>query len=138
MEQSRICVEGQNCWRAVSAQRATFLIDGASYFATFAAAVERARKSILIVGWDVDSRIQLIRDDPAPDLPTQLGALLNAVVARRRSLQVHVLGWDFAMLYALDREPCQFSPLAGAPTVVCIFDWMETIQSVRHTTKRLW
>lgn len=105
MEQSRICVEGQNCWRVVSAQRATFLIDGASYFATFAAAVERARKSILIVGWDIDSRIQLIRDDPAPDLPTQLGALLNAVVARRRGLQVHVLGWDFAMLYALDREP---------------------------------
>ncbi len=95
---------GRNCWRRERAGRVAFLIDGADYFAAVAAAFERAEESILIVGWDVHSRTRLRRDKEVRELPDDLGALLNALAARRRHLHTYVLDWDFAVVYALDRE----------------------------------
>lgn len=99
-----ILVEGRNCWRIRRASRAAFLIDAASYFAAFAEAVRQAEQSVIIVGWDIDSRVRLLRDDRSHDLPTELGDFLNAVVSRRPSLRVHILDWDFAMIYMPERE----------------------------------
>lgn len=95
---------GDNCWRLAHADRVAFLIDGAAYFAAFRAAAERAQRSILIAGWDVDSRTTLVHDDDSGDLPVTLGDVLDALVRRRKALQIHVVSWDFAMLYALERE----------------------------------
>src|SRR5690349_18588545 len=50
---------GQNCWRVASAARASVLIDGAPYFAHLEAALRKAKRSILIVGWDFDGSIRL-------------------------------------------------------------------------------
>jgi phospholipase D1/2 len=105
MSQQRILAEGRNCWRIARAQRAAFLIDGAAYFAAFAAAAEQARESIFIVGWDVDSRAPVVHDREGRTPPTELGSFLNALVSRRRRLHVYILDWDFAMLFALEREP---------------------------------
>jgi phosphatidylserine/phosphatidylglycerophosphate/cardiolipin synthase-like enzyme/uncharacterized membrane protein YdjX (TVP38/TMEM64 family) len=81
-----------------------FLIDGASYFAAFRSAVERAQRSVLIVGWDFDSRIQLQHDEEPQDGAGQLLHFLKEVIARRKDLHIHILIWDFAVIYALDRE----------------------------------
>jgi phospholipase D1/2 len=105
MTQQRILTEGRNCWRVTRAQRAAFLIDGAAYFAAFAAAAEQAEESIFIVGWDVDSRVCLMPDADQGALPAELGRFLNALASRRRHLRVYVLNWDFAMVFALEREP---------------------------------
>jgi phospholipase D1/2 len=99
-----IAVEGVNCWRRVRANRVAFLIDGATYFDVFAQAVERARHSILVAGWDFNARILLRRDGSRRDTPDRLGDLLNTVVSRRPGLHAFVLDWDFAMIYAMDRE----------------------------------
>jgi phosphatidylserine/phosphatidylglycerophosphate/cardiolipin synthase-like enzyme/uncharacterized membrane protein YdjX (TVP38/TMEM64 family) len=96
--------QGRNCWRIASAKRASFLVDAASYFSAFVDTIKRAQRSVLIVGWDIDSRTQLLRGEQTSDLPTKLGNFLNAVVARRRGLHVHILCWDFAMVFALERE----------------------------------
>jgi phosphatidylserine/phosphatidylglycerophosphate/cardiolipin synthase-like enzyme/uncharacterized membrane protein YdjX (TVP38/TMEM64 family) len=100
-----ILEEGRNCWRKRRADRAAFLIDGAAYFEAFADAVERAQRSILIVGWDIDSRTPLFpgRNDTEP-LPV-LGDLLNQVVAKKKGLRARVLVWDFALMFAMEREP---------------------------------
>ncbi len=100
---SVIAVEGRNCWRRACASRVALLCDGAAYFSAFAAAVQRAERSILIVSWDIDSRLDL-RLEASVDLPGNLGGFLNAVVSRRPALHAHVLSWDFAMIYALERE----------------------------------
>jgi phosphatidylserine/phosphatidylglycerophosphate/cardiolipin synthase-like enzyme/uncharacterized membrane protein YdjX (TVP38/TMEM64 family) len=96
-----------NCWRIATASRLAFVVDAADYYAVLAAAFKSARRSIYIAGWDVDRRVELVRGDRRPDdgLPAQLGQLLSALVRRRRTLHVHVLGWDFSMIYALEREP---------------------------------
>ncbi|WP_428264175.1 VTT domain-containing protein [Haliangium sp.] len=93
---------GRNCWRRVPAERVAFLIDAASYFDALAEALERARRSILIVGWDVHSRARL-RPQQRED-PCELGPLLDRLVARTPALSVHILLWDYAPIYLLERE----------------------------------
>src|SRR3546814_20047184 len=39
------------------------------------------------------------------DLPVALCALLTELVKRRPELKIHLLLWDYSMLYALEREP---------------------------------
>jgi phospholipase D1/2 len=99
-----VAIEGKNCWRRAHAHRTALLVDAESYYAALAEAFERAQRSIVIVGWDIHSRIRLLRDERPHDLPVELGEMLNALAHRRRKLHVYVLDWDFAMIYALDRE----------------------------------
>ncbi|MGH7767501.1 MAG: VTT domain-containing protein [Candidatus Binatia bacterium] len=88
------------------AARVKMLIDGAAYFSAVAEVFARARESILILGWDFDSRVQLT---PAAENPTaasqDLRSFLNSLVERRRDLQIHILIWSAPALYTLDREP---------------------------------
>jgi len=98
----RIAAEGRNCWRRAHADRVAFLVDGAAYFDAFAAAAERAERSILVLAWDVHSGIRLRRDG-REDGPT-LGDFLVDLLERRPDLHVNVLDWDFAMIYAIERE----------------------------------
>src|SRR5215831_3415259 len=107
---SRIAVEERNCWRRAHARRAAFLVDGASYFAAFAEAVARAERSLFILGWDIHSGIRLRRNGARHDQPDALGDLLVAVLERRPELHANVLSWDFAMIYALEREPLPMLP----------------------------
>ena len=105
MPQPRILAEGRNCWRIAQAQRVAFLIDGAAYFAAFAAAAEQAQESIFIIGWDVDSRVRLTSEGNGRMLPGELGCFLNALVSQRQRLHIYILNWDFSVLFALEREP---------------------------------
>ncbi len=105
MEEIKILLEGENCWRQTASRRVAFLVDGEAYFSAFAAAVERARHSVYILGWDIDSRVRLYRDGRKRKLPAELGRFLNAVAARNKELHIRILDWDFAFLYALEREP---------------------------------
>lgn len=95
---------GRNCWRIERATKLSFLVDGEQYFGAVRAALARARHSFYILGWDVNSRMKLMPQGTSDGLPAELGPFLNALVARRHGLRGHVLGWDYAMLYALERE----------------------------------
>jgi phospholipase D1/2 len=86
------------------AGRIAFLVDGAAYFSALRAAAVRARRSIYILGWDIDSRMQLTPEGAGDGLPEPLGEFLNALAKRSRELRIYVLNWDFAMLYAAERE----------------------------------
>ena len=64
-----------------------------------------AQRSILIVGWDVNSRIALEYPDHAmAGIPNRLGPFLDYLLKRSRELRIHVLNWDSPLLYKLDRE----------------------------------
>lgn len=88
------------------ADRLGFLIDTADYFAAFADAVAQARRSVAIIGWEIDSGIRLWRDNGGPnDRPPELAAYLSSVLEDRPELTVHALCWDWSMVYTLEREP---------------------------------
>ncbi|MBE0626503.1 MAG: VTT domain-containing protein [Burkholderiales bacterium] len=104
MSKAEILQPGQNCWRVAHADRAALLVDGEAYFSVLRRAARNARHCIFIIGWDVDSRTPFPPDAEEDGLPRTLGKFLDALVERNRRLHVYVLDWDFAMLYALDRE----------------------------------
>jgi len=95
---------GETCWRAEPAGRAAFVVDAADYFRVLADAFERARRSIWILGWDIHSRVALVRDGEGDATRSELGALLDRLARERPNLEVRILCWDFAMLYVLERE----------------------------------
>lgn len=95
---------GENVWRTARAERFAWLIDGEDYFRALRESLEAAEREILIVGWDIDSRLELIRDEDHPLYPSPLADTLEALAERRDGLQIYVLSWDFAMVYVLERE----------------------------------
>jgi len=99
-----ILKEGKNCWRIRNASRVAFLVDGAAYFDAFARSAAFATESILIAGWDIDSRIRLFSQEERGGLPSRLREFMKEVVRRRKTLHVHILEWDFAVIYAFERE----------------------------------
>lgn len=96
-------------WRVETADRAALLVDAAAYFQELRRALLKAKRQVLLVGWDVDGRTDLVGPDAAPEpgdeAPRQLRDLLSWLVEHRPDLHVHVLLWDYTLLYAMDREP---------------------------------
>ena len=101
---SPLLTPGRNCWRIERADKVSLLVDGEEYFGAVRSALASAQHSIYILGWDIDSRMRLVPDGAHDGLPESLGEFLDAVVARQRALRGYVLSWDFAMLYAMERE----------------------------------
>lgn len=97
-------VEGKTCWRREHAHRLSLLVDGEAFFSAVRSALANARHSFYILGWDINSEVRLCPGGADDGLPEPLGDFLNALVERRTSLHGHVLGWDYAMLYAFERE----------------------------------
>src|SRR6188768_636651 len=60
---------GRTCKWLRHAERFRVLIDAADYFTALRAAMLRARDTIFIVGWDIDSRLQLTPTGARDGLP---------------------------------------------------------------------
>jgi phosphatidylserine/phosphatidylglycerophosphate/cardiolipin synthase-like enzyme len=105
---------GHNCWRVDNARRAAFMIDGDNYFTAFVEAARQAKRSILITGWDFHSRTRLLCRNPS-DCELELGDFLNELARRNRHLHIHVLIWDYPMIFGFDREWAPFYGLGWQP-----------------------
>ena len=92
--------EGRNCWVIRHSPRAAVIVDVADYFAALAEACSQARHQILVLGWDFERRERLFRNGD----PVTVGDFFDGLVRRQPGLRVHALIWDFAMIYALERD----------------------------------
>ena len=57
-----ILAPSRNVWRIERAGRFATLVDAAAFFGAVREAALQARHSILIMGWDIDSRTRLVGD----------------------------------------------------------------------------
>ncbi len=117
---AQILEPGRNCRQLLRADRAAVLLNGEAYFAAFYQAVLRARRQLFIVGWDIHSKVELLRGDAAvrarsQGLPTRLGYLLDHAVRHNPDLDVRILIWDFSMLLSLERDPNLLFNLGWVP-----------------------
>lgn len=82
------------------------LNDAAEYFAALRAALLLAEREVYIIGWDVHSKTHLVGPAGVADdgLPPMLGAFLQALIGSKPKLVINILNWDFATLYAAERE----------------------------------
>lgn len=96
---------GTTCWRIERAGHAAALIDSADYYAALNVALEGARHSVLIVGWDFNHRIRLrpgVRGTPT------LSRYLGRLVRRTKGLRIHVLKWNTPFLFEFRRRTIPF------------------------------
>jgi phospholipase D1/2 len=99
-----LLVPGSTCWTLVQADRLTLLQDAGPTFAAMASAMESARRTIFILGWDLDSRT-VLRPEAAEPAQRALLPLLCRCLQRQPELEIFILVWDFSFIYAFEREP---------------------------------
>jgi phosphatidylserine/phosphatidylglycerophosphate/cardiolipin synthase-like enzyme/uncharacterized membrane protein YdjX (TVP38/TMEM64 family) len=123
---------GHNVWRVESAERLAFLVDGEAYFGALRRALRRARHSVLIAAWEIDDRMSL--DPTVREDSSRLGDALRRQLGERASLQVHVLAWDFAMIYAVERglEPLFRLRFSGQPRLHLELDGRHPVGACHH------
>jgi phosphatidylserine/phosphatidylglycerophosphate/cardiolipin synthase-like enzyme len=96
---------GETCWRRLSADRASVLLDSAAYFAAAKSAMAKAKASIHLLGWAFDPLTQLAPDaqggGPVDD---QVGGFLKDLARRRPGLDVRVLIWKSALPIAASQH----------------------------------
>ncbi len=96
---------GRNCCTVANAGRVALLVDGEAYFRAFMEAAQRATHSIVVLAWDYNSNARLrFEEGPANGPPDRLGDFLNWLVKRRRGLDIHILDWDYPLVFGADRE----------------------------------
>jgi phospholipase D1/2 len=95
---------GKNCAAVVHAERAAFIVDAEDYFRAVMRACEKAERSIVILGWDFDSRTPLCNSSDQREC-IQLGAFLDGLASRNPQLRIRILDWDYPMIFGTDREP---------------------------------
>lgn len=89
---------GETCWRIETARRLAFLIDTESYYAALREALEKAERSVWILGWAFDPRTRLAPDgQEGPGDPDEIGQILIRLAKARPGLDVRLLIWKSAL-----------------------------------------
>ncbi len=103
---SSVLVPGDTIWRKCDAGRVAVLNDAAEYFGALREALLLAERQVFIIGWDIHSETPLVGPSGVADdgLPDTLGPFLKALVEQKDNLDINILVWDFAALYARERE----------------------------------
>lgn len=104
-------VTGKTAWRVHEGATAGLLIDARDYYRAFYEAASRAKRSILMLGWQFDSDVQLLRGGDVPPgadpKAYELLPLLDRLCRERPELEVKMLAWDHSLFFALEREILQ-------------------------------
>lgn len=86
--------------------QAALLVDCANFYRALHDSIVKAKKSIFIVGWDIDSRIRLIRgkDEREAKAPSIAGDLLAWKANQNPDLKIYLLRWDSSITFFNQRE----------------------------------
>jgi len=102
--------EGEDCWRIERALKASMIVDADAYFRHARAAMMKAKKRIMLIGWDFDAAITLIREDEAGDgAPTVIGDFISWLVERTPELEIFLLRWDVGAMKSMVRPSNLFT-----------------------------
>ena len=108
------------------ARRIAPLIDGIEYYPAVHHAISNAQHQILILGWELHSEVRLLRGEQAdnPAAPPVLADLLEHAANANPHLTAHLLIWEGASLFALEREhlPRMTRPWEKHPRVRLVWD----------------
>jgi phospholipase D1/2 len=99
-----ILKEGRNFWRKDLAHKVGYVVDASNFFRAFYEAALRAERQLFIVGWDTDSRVDLLVEEDHPVAPKRLKEFLISLLEQKPELEIYVLSWDFNIFFSFERE----------------------------------
>jgi phospholipase D1/2 len=73
----RVLDSPATCWRIAQAGRVAFVVDGENYYRAVREALDRAERSVFVIGWDFNHRMRL-----HPREPESLGQFRASLVGR--------------------------------------------------------
>lgn len=125
---------GETCWRIAQAPRLSVIVDAARYFSALRDAVRQARHSVLMIGWEFDTRISLDPRDRGGEVPQRLGRFLSWAVRNRPGLQIRLLEWDTGMLRALGRgtTPLRIADWVSSGRITLKLDHAHPVGAAHH------
>lgn len=88
------------------------IVDAADYFKHVKAAMLRARHRIMVIGWDLDSRMTFERGTKTLPGPNQLGAFLYWLLWKRPALDIYLLKSNLRLLSVFDSIWGNLTPVA--------------------------
>jgi phosphatidylserine/phosphatidylglycerophosphate/cardiolipin synthase-like enzyme len=91
---------GRNCWRVETADRFALLMENDAYFEALRSALTKARRSIVVLGWQFDPRTRLDPETSHDDHQAQIGHQLRMLVKANPGLDVRLLIWKSPLLIA--------------------------------------
>lgn len=97
---------GTNVHAIAKASHAAIIIDYANYYQALYEAIAKARHSIFVVGWDIDSRIKLLRGERivGAEHPVRFFDLIQWKAQQEPQVQIYLNRWDYSLFMAKDRE----------------------------------
>ncbi|MCO4756144.1 MAG: hypothetical protein KC478_16805, partial [Bacteriovoracaceae bacterium] len=93
--------KGHNCWRISQVEKLALLFDGENYYKALFDVLPKSKSSIVVAGWEVDSRVGL--QNVSPDYPKDLRSFFTKLV-KNKHLHVFILSWRPALYLKFDRE----------------------------------
>lgn len=124
-----------NCWRVEQADRVAVVVDYGNYYRNLRESVLKARKSIFVLGWDIDSRIELLRGaDGKDEEAVTFFDLIVKVATENPDLKVYLNKWDYSLFFMQQREPFWMRKWSSAklPNVYFCLDDMLPLGACHH------
>jgi phospholipase D1/2 len=97
----------KNCWKIGEGSQVSILVDSSNYYGALYEAICKAKHSLFILGWDIDSRIELMRGQEIAkaDEPADFFHLICKAARENPSLQIYLNRWNYSLFFASQREP---------------------------------
>lgn len=122
----------KTAWRVHDHGHSGVLVDGRDYFLAFHEAARSATRSILLLGWQFDSDVQLVRGSDLPPRAApeafELLPFLDGLCRERPGLEIRVLAWDHSLVFTLEREVLQKLVFDVATCPRFHFQWDGTVR----------
>lgn len=103
MALENMLVPGKTCQRIENADGLRIIFEGRDYFRAVKEAMLNAKKTIMMIGWDFDTRIEFEPDEQTLDGPNQLGEFLSWLSTERDHVQLYMLKWDMGAMQSIMR-----------------------------------
>ncbi|RIJ32143.1 phospholipase D-like domain-containing protein [Henriciella algicola] len=103
MAVENLLVPGKTCQRIETADKLRIILEGRDYFRAVKEAMLSAEKTIMMIGWDFDTRIEFEPDKQTLDGPNQLGEFLSWITNERERLQLYMLKWNIGAVQSVLR-----------------------------------
>ena len=100
LDPGAILVPGETCWRIEQASRLSVLMENEAYFDALMSSLSRARRSVVVLGWQFDPRTRLDPETRPGDRLAEIGHQLRMMVKTRPELDVRLLIWKSPLLIA--------------------------------------
>ena len=100
LDTGALLIPGDTVWRVERADRLSILMENGAYFDALASALSKAKRSVVVLGWQFDPRTRLDPETRHGDKQAEIGHLLRMMVKTRPELDVRLLIWKSPLLIA--------------------------------------